>query len=731
MLRAMRQRDKFRTKLASRSTRKTTRNARPQIEGLEARVVLTLTPVVNPINEVEGLSDPAIQVGTITDSDLTVTPANLTVTVDFGDGSAPLDIPPAQIQQTGPGTFTVTANHTFAEESGSVVPPGAFAVSMTVQDTKNAVQATAAGQAFVNDAPLAPGNPIAAGAPQQFSGVGGAAVAQALTAFKAAVGGPDQTAAAGPQGSGFRTIDWDGVKVDGTDLGGGANTTVVNQGHTVGIPLNRFQTRGVYFGAVYAVSNDGFTDVNPTTAGLFPPFSPANTFAMFNDNGIDFKFVAPSAGNTTVVSAASRGFGAVFVNVREPDTTSIEFFHGATSLGTIFAPVGAAGQPEFVGDLFQSPIVTNVVLTLGTDVIFSFDGTTFSSNTSDNSDNGHNLVVTDDWVYAEPVPIANGFPIVSGPQGATNAPSIVTATAGVAAQNVVVATFTDLDPAANANDFTATINWGDGHSTNGLLKANAAGGFDVVGSNTYAKAGKFAINVDVADFGGGPGAGGSSPTLSINNTATVAQAEASIVLTTSAASLSVGQPVTLTATVGAAQGTASPTGFVEFRDGAISLGFAPIVAGRAELTVPKLAIGTHSLSSNFLGDANFSTSSSNVVGEVVSPDVTAHFAIVRGKIKRVGRQFRQTITLQNIGGFEVASPIELVLDGLGKGVTLKTNHGVTKITPPLGSPFVVVLASGVPALLSGGSISVMLNFQSKSAAAITFTPRVLAGVVQV
>ena len=59
----------------------------------------------------------------------------------------------------------------------------------------------------------------------------------------------------------------DGVKLDGTDFGGGPNTTVISQGNTVGIPLDRFQSRGVYFGAVYAVSGDGFTTVNPSAAG--------------------------------------------------------------------------------------------------------------------------------------------------------------------------------------------------------------------------------------------------------------------------------------------------------------------------------------------------------------------------------------------------------------------------------------------------------------------------------
>src|SRR5262249_53749104 len=154
-------------------------------------------------------------------------------------------------------------------------------------------------------------------------------------------------------------------------------------------------------------------------------------------------------------------------------------------------------------------------------VIFKFDGTNFtSSGVADDPAAGHNLVTVDDWVYAEPVPLANGFPIVSGGGGTANAAVIATTTAGTPFRGLV-APFNDQDPAANAKDFTATINWGDGHLTNGTITKNAQGGFDVSGVNTYAHAGAFPINVDIADFGGGPGAGGSAPTVSVNNTINV------------------------------------------------------------------------------------------------------------------------------------------------------------------------------------------------------------------
>jgi hypothetical protein len=384
--------------------------------------------------------------------------------------------------------------------------------------------------ASVADANLSQGNPVTASPTNTFfgGGAGQPTAAAALASFQAAIGGSNNGATTQPINGGFRQITWDGVKLDGTDSGGGANTTVISKGNVVGIPLNRFQTNGVYFGAVYAVSGSDasgntFTSVNPSVAGLFPPLSPKNTFAMFNDNGIDFKFVLPSTTNSTIVSASSRGFGAVFENVEIANTTSIQYFNGNTLLDTEFAPVSGKGQQSFVGALFSSPVVTRVVLTLGTDVIFSFDGTNFKPGPAADDGVTHNLVTTDNWLFPEPVATPNGLPIVTGAQGTTFAAANVTAVPGVAFTGVA-ASFSDLDPNANAKDFTATINWGDGHSTNGTITANNKGGFDVSGTNTYLSPGVYSINVDIADFGGGPGISGSIPTVSVNNTAYVGNA---------------------------------------------------------------------------------------------------------------------------------------------------------------------------------------------------------------
>jgi hypothetical protein len=446
-----------------------------------------------------------------------VTPANLTVTINYGDGTTVSNQPGpnfdpnlivTQVGGAGGTTYTVTDQHTFAEESGSTVPPFSFPMTLAVTETAApANTATANTTAEVLDAPLSNGDPVPVGAGAIF--VGGnqgnsTSAAAALASFESAIGGVKNTAAS-PQNGGFRTITWDGVKVDGTDNVAGPNsTTIINQGHTVGIPLDRFQGSGVFFGAVYAVSNDGFTDVNPSVAGLFPAFSPPNTFAMFNDNGIDFTFVVPSSPNTAPVSAAGSGFGAIFLNVQQPGTT-IQYFHGSTLIDTLNVPTNATpGAAVFAGELFNNPEVTNVLLTLGQGVIFKFDGTTLAPGGANSATN--NLVAVDDWVFPEPVAIANGTGIpVSAPiqvtPGTLNANVLVNAQAGQAFTGVV-AVFSDADPNGNAKDFTASINWGDGHSSVGSIAADGHGGFNVIGTNTFAAGGLFPIAVQIQDFGG-------------------------------------------------------------------------------------------------------------------------------------------------------------------------------------------------------------------------------------
>ena len=47
------------------------------------------------------------------------------------------------------------------------------------------------------------------------------------------------------------------------------------------------------------------------------------------------------------------------------------------------------------------------------------------------------------------------------------------------------------------SDYTDTIDWGDGTTTSGQIIANGSGGFDVVGSHTYAEESTYTLAVTI------------------------------------------------------------------------------------------------------------------------------------------------------------------------------------------------------------------------------------------
>jgi uncharacterized protein (TIGR03118 family) len=83
-----------------------------------------------------------------------------------------------------------------------------------------------------------------------------------------------------------------------------------------------------------------------------------------------------------------------------------------------------------------------------------------------------------------------------------------------------------------------------------------------------------------------------------------------------------GSPVILTATISPADGT--PTGQIVFHDGITDLGTAQLdAAGVASLTINTLAVGTHTLTAFYSGDANFDGSTSAaIITTIANSDFT-------------------------------------------------------------------------------------------------------------
>ncbi len=303
-------------------------------------------------------------------------------------------------------------------------------------------------------APAAQASPSVPSTTFSGSSSSGTSVPTALTNFEGAVGGP------------FRQLTWDGIAVDGSAPG----STVIASGHVVAVTRSTAQPWGLELGPNVAVANDGFASVN-SHAG-FAPFSAPNEWAPFNSNTAELQIVTPTAETASPEQAVTRGLGVVFLNVKTAGTT-IQYYSGNSLLAQASAPLGAT---SFVGVLFRDPVVTRVVVTMGTATLFNFDGTPGGQDPN-------TLVTADDVVQAVP--------------GAGE--STTTATDGVAS-SVVFGSFTDTG--ATPADLTGAIDWGDGNQTSGTITPGAGGGFLITGSHAYMRPGSYTATATVEDLNG-------------------------------------------------------------------------------------------------------------------------------------------------------------------------------------------------------------------------------------
>ncbi|BDI29709.1 hypothetical protein CCAX7_17600 [Capsulimonas corticalis] len=106
-------------------------------------------------------------------------------------------------------------------------------------------------------------------------------------------------------------------------------------------------------------------------------------------------------------------------------------------------------------------------------------------------------------------------------------------------------------------------------------------------------------------------------------------------------------------------------------------------------------------------------------------DVTSKYTIIRGGYIRTpsSTTFTQQVRLINNGADAFRGPISLVLDKL-HNATLSNDTGITEIITPAGSPYV---DQDINLLYPRQEISITLQFNDPTLAAISYTPRVLAG----
>jgi PEP-CTERM motif len=242
--------------------------------------------------------------------------------------------------------------------------------------------------------------PVAA-APILFS-VGGSdqtsSIQATVDAFRTALGNPNNGNAAGTTG-GRREINWDG---------GGPPVDANAPG---GTPFNVFlNTRGAQFttpapgtGFIQAPPSGGADGglasffSNATYGADFGVFSPNRDFTPTGSNITNGAFFIPGTNGGT--AAEVRGFGAVFTDVDSANSTKIDYFDiNGNLLSEQFVPAGTVPNKSlsFLGVIFNA----------GEEI---FRVTIISGNTAlapgVNDGGGIDLVVMDDFLYAEPTAV--------------------------------------------------------------------------------------------------------------------------------------------------------------------------------------------------------------------------------------------------------------------------------------------------------------------------------------
>jgi hypothetical protein len=139
------------------------------------------------------------------------------------------------------------------------------------------------------------------------------------------------------------------------------------------------------------VSSNGFADFDASNGTEFSSFSGAKTFSAVSSSlwNVDFQVAGQP------VEASVKGFGAVFSDVDNASSTTMEFFAGQKSLGVYAVPAKTTGNHSFLGVYFPKEKVTRIQIKQGDAVL--------ANGVKDVSSGGSkDLVIMDDFLYDEP-----------------------------------------------------------------------------------------------------------------------------------------------------------------------------------------------------------------------------------------------------------------------------------------------------------------------------------------
>jgi hypothetical protein len=217
-----------------------------------------------------------------------------------------------------------------------------------------------------------------------------ATVAGKLAEFRVVLGDPLNTTP--NQTTGRREVNWDGVPPGFTN-----NST---------FPLDFFNStdpvaangrkRGLQYvnnGTLIRIDSTDFSEIDASYASQFEPFTRKRMLVAAGTNVSEISFKVPG----TATDASVKGFGVIFSDVDDANSTNIEFFNGSKSLGVFKAPASSGSSKfSFLGVFFPVEKITRLKITSGNAAL--------AAGVKDITSGGNkDLVAMDDFLYSEPV----------------------------------------------------------------------------------------------------------------------------------------------------------------------------------------------------------------------------------------------------------------------------------------------------------------------------------------
>jgi trimeric autotransporter adhesin len=444
--------------------------------------------------------------------------------------------------------------------------------------------------------------------------------------------------------------------------------------------------------------SDGVATLDTTTLpvgdnSITADYSGDTNFASSTSAAVPVTVAATATSTTTVtISPGASVYGesvtlTATVAPISPDTGtatgSVEFFNGTTLLGTETLSGGVATL-----DTSSLPIADNSI-------------------TADYSGDS-NFTASTSAAMSVPVTQAASTTILSFSPTSLVTGESVTLTATVSAVSPATGT-----PTGTVEFFNGTTSLGTGTLSNGVATL----------ATTALPAG---INSVTAQYEGDSNFQTSTTgVLSVP----VNQASTTTTLTAFPVSPISGQSVTLTATVAAVSpGVGTPTGTVEFLNGTTDLGTATLSDGTATFTTTTLPVATSSITVDYSGDSNFSSSTASAVTVTVASTATSTTVVTFSPSTAVyGESVTLTATVAPIspatgtatGSAEFFSGTTL----LGTGTLVSGVATLTSTTIPAGDDSITADYSGDSNFTASTSTAVTVPItQSASTTTLAFSP---------